>query len=145
MHTHCACATHASSRLLLARQSLHVTVKQLLPPFAQRRLYNNRDAQQNHTIVLRHKMSFESVLRAVFAGGNMKETVSRIRCGTGFSMRSVLVTRESLWRLCGYGATASERYLDDQVFLLHNNMTSRAILCERKYCTLRESMHYWVC
>ena len=54
-------------------------------------------------------MSFESVLGAVSAGGNMKDTVSRIRCGTGFSMRSVLVTRESLWRLCGYGARANQQ------------------------------------
>ena len=63
-------------------------------------------------------MSFESVLRAVFAGGNMKDTVSRVRSGTGFSMRSILGTREPFWRLCGYGATASERYLDDQVYIL---------------------------
>ena len=54
-------------------------------------------------------MSFESVLRAVFAGGNVKDTVSRVRCGTGFSMRSVLVTRKSLGRLCGYGETALPR------------------------------------
>ena len=44
-------------------------------------------------------MSFESVLRAVFAGGNVKDTIYRVRCGTGFSMRSVLVTRKSLWWL----------------------------------------------
>ena len=28
---------------------------------------------------------------------------------------AVIVTRESLWRLCGYGSTSADRYLDDQV------------------------------
>ena len=46
-----------------------------------------------------------------------------------------LVTRKFLWRLCGYGETASDRYLDDQAYKVHNN-TSRAILCELKFCAL---------
>ena len=60
------------------------TVKQPLPRLAQRRLYNidnNRCTAKSQSFS-GHKMPFESVLRAVFAGGNVKDTVSRVRCGT---------------------------------------------------------------
>ena len=38
-----------------------------------------------------------------------------VQCPKTFNLSSVIVNRESLNRLCGYGATTINRYLDDQV------------------------------
>ena len=48
-------------------------------------------------------MSQESFLRSATVG-NMTDVVAEVHCGSGVNLRNVLVTRESLWRLCGYGA-----------------------------------------
>ena len=59
-------------------------------------------------------MSQESLLRSATVG-KMTDVVAEVHCGSGVNLRNVLVTRESLWRLCGYGALPAHRYLDDQV------------------------------
>ena len=41
--------------------------------------------------------------------------IASVKCPKNFSLNSVLVTRESLNRLCEYGSDISSRYLDDQV------------------------------
>ena len=54
-----------------------------------------------------------------------------------------IVTRESLWRLCGYGTTSADRYIDDQVSLTiqpYNTMLVNYIYID--YC-YRELMHCW--
>ena len=45
----------------------------------------------------------------------MHDSVLTINCSSNYNLRSLVVTRESIWRLCGYGATAADRSLDDQV------------------------------
>ena len=45
----------------------------------------------------------------------MTDVVAEVHCPSGFNLRNVLVTRESIWRLCGYGTSPTDRYLDDQV------------------------------
>ena len=59
-------------------------------------------------------MDFESSLKSCLKGDG-KAPLATVRCSDNFIMRSVIVTRESLWRLCGYGSTSADRYLDDQV------------------------------
>ena len=41
--------------------------------------------------------------------------LAEVSCSLSFNMQSVLVSRESLWRLCGYGLSSTDWYLDDQV------------------------------
>ena len=62
-------------------------------------------------------MSLQSSLRVCATEGNMSDTIAVIRCSSMFNMRNVIVTRESLWRLCGYGTISADRYIDDQVSL----------------------------
>lgn len=45
----------------------------------------------------------------------MTDILAEVSCSSSFNMQSVLVSRESLWRLCGYGLSSTDRYLDDQV------------------------------
>ena len=59
-------------------------------------------------------MDFENNLKSCLKGDG-KAPLATVRCSDNFNMRSVIVTRESLWRLCGYGSTSADRYLDDQV------------------------------
>ena len=47
--------------------------------------------------------------------GNENATIATIKCPENFNLKSVLITRESLFRLCGFGDTPTIRYLDDQV------------------------------
>ena len=42
-------------------------------------------------------------------------TIMTVQCPKTFNLSSVIINRESLNRLCGYGATTISRYLDDQV------------------------------
>ena len=57
-------------------------------------------------------MTFEGALRNIFATGREDDTIVHIPCPPLFSMRSVVATRETLWRLCGYGVSPVDRYLD---------------------------------
>jgi len=61
-------------------------------------------------------MSFVSALRGVLRRGERDDPLARIRCpGPCFNQRSVIVTRDTLFRVSGFGATTHQRYLDDQV------------------------------
>ena len=46
------------------------------------------------------------------------DTIVHIRCPPLFSVQSVIATHETLWRLCGYGVSPVERYLDDLVNII---------------------------
>ena len=61
------------------------------------------------------QVAMSKMLRDVTSTGNMHESVLTINCSSSFNLRSIVVTRKSIWRLCGHGATAADRYLDDQV------------------------------
>ena len=63
-------------------------------------------------------MTFEGVLKNLFTTGRDDDTIAYIRCLPLFSMRGVVVTRETLWRSCGYGASPVDRYLDDMVNII---------------------------
>ena len=63
-------------------------------------------------------MSVQSSLRVCATAGNTSDTIAVIRCSAMFNMRNVVVTRETLWRLGGYGNTSADRYLDDQVSVI---------------------------
>ena len=65
-------------------------------------------------------MTFEGVLKNLFTTGRDDDTIAYIRCSPLFSMRGVVVTRETLWRSCGYGASPVDRYLDDLVNIIIN-------------------------
>ena len=41
----------------------------------------------------------------------MTDILAEVSCSSSFNMQSVLVSRESLWRLCGYGLSSTDRYL----------------------------------
>ena len=47
--------------------------------------------------------------------GDSNATIATLNCPQNFNLNRVLVTRESLNRLCGYGGAPLSRYLDDQV------------------------------
>ena len=49
--------------------------------------------------------------------GDRNATVASLQCPKDFNLNSVFITRESLYRLCGFGPDAYSRYVDDQVFL----------------------------
>ncbi len=55
---------------------------------------------------------FERILGSIVNDGTSDDSIARI---TSFNMHNVIVTRETLFRLSGYGVTACDRYLDDQV------------------------------
>ena len=58
------------------------------------------------------------MLHDITSTGNMHDSVLTINCSSNYNLRSLVVTRESIWRLCGYGATVADRYLDDQVGII---------------------------
>ena len=61
------------------------------------------------------QVEMSKMLRDITSTGNMHDSVLTINCSSNFNLRSLVVTRESIWRLCGHGETAADRYLDDQV------------------------------
>ena len=88
-------------------------------------------------------MSLQSSFRVCATEGNMSDTIAVIRCSSMFNMRNVIVTRELLWHLCGYGTTSADRYIDDQVSLTiqpYNTMLVNYIYIDSCY---RELMHCW--
>ena len=38
----------------------------------------------------------------------MTDILAEVSCSSSFNMQSVLVSRESLWRLCGYGLSSGD-------------------------------------
>ena len=62
-------------------------------------------------------MSFASALRGVLRKGERDDPLARIPCcpGSCFNQRSVIVTRDTLFRVSGFGAITHQRYLDDEV------------------------------
>jgi len=58
---------------------------------------------------------FERILGSIVNDGTSDDSIARIKCSPSFNMHNVIVTRETLFRLSGYGVTACDRYLDDQV------------------------------
>ena len=58
---------------------------------------------------------FESVLPPIFVHKRAYDFVARINSSSSFNMRTVFVTRDSLYRVAGCGSAAEDRYLDDQV------------------------------
>ena len=75
-------------------------------------------------------MSIETLLKRITSTGTMHNVVltTYTRCSISFNMCSLIVTQESLRRLCGYGLTAGDRYLDDQVGSYINKFTLAIIV-----------------
>ena len=59
--------------------------------------------------------TFQDSLKSCCRDGDGNATIVTISCPPNFNMKSIIVSRESLHRLCGYGETTASRYLDDQV------------------------------
>ena len=70
---------------------------------------------QCHFATFRVARCLESLLLRSATEGKLTDVVAEVQCPSALNLRSVLVSRESLWRLCGYGASPADRYLDDQV------------------------------
>ena len=62
-------------------------------------------------------MTFEGVLRNIFATGREDDTIVHIWCPPLFSMRCPNDS-ETLRRLCGYGVSPVDRYLHDLVNII---------------------------
>ena len=61
--------------------------------------------------------SNRDILNNLSLHGDKDATIVSIECPQEHSMNAIIVTRESVARLCGFGVTLSSRYLDDQVQL----------------------------
>ena len=61
---------------------------------------------------------FESVLPFIFVHERADNFVARINSSPRFNMPTVFVTRDSLYRVAGYGSAAQDRYLDDQLNII---------------------------
>ena len=66
--------------------------------------------------------SQRDVLNNLCLYGDKDATIVSIECPQEHSMNTVIVTRESVARLCGFGSTLSSRYLDDQVQLCRTKL-----------------------
>ena len=66
-------------------------------------------------------MSIEMLLQAVASSGNGHDSILAIQCSHRFNLHSLVVTRESIWRLCGYGMNVDDRYLDNLVSIINKN------------------------
>ena len=66
--------------------------------------------------------SQRDVLNNLCLDGDKDATIVSIECPQEHSMNTVIVTRESVARLCGFGSTLSSRYLDDQVQLCRTKL-----------------------
>ena len=87
--------------------------------------------------------SNRDILNNLCLHGDKDATIVSIECPQEHSMNAIIVTRESVARLCGFGVTLSSRYLDDQVQLcatitycnncsiLNINITSNTSICMR--------------
>ena len=95
--------------------------------------------QLRESVKLYTAMSVQSSLRVCATGGNTSDTIAVIRCSSMFNMRNVIVTRESLWRLCEYGTTSADRYIDDQVSVTIQSYNTKLYIDS----CYRELMHCW--
>ena len=66
--------------------------------------------------------SQRDVLNNLCLHGDKDATIVSIECPQEHSMNTVIVTRESVARLCGFGSTLSSRYLYDQVQLCRTKL-----------------------
>ena len=66
-------------------------------------------------------MSIETLLQEVASSGNGHDSILAIQCSHRFNLHSLGVSRESIWRLCGYGINVDDRYLDDLVSIINKN------------------------
>ena len=66
-------------------------------------------------------MSIETLLQAVASSGNGHDSILAIQCSHRFNLHSLVVTRESIWRLCGYGMNVDDRYLIDDLVSINKN------------------------
>ena len=48
-------------------------------------------------------MSFETALKTIISSGKEDDPIADIHGPPNFNMQSVITTRESLWRIAGYG------------------------------------------
>ena len=64
---------------------------------------------------------YETLLQAVSSSGNGHYSILAIHCSHRFHLHSLVVTRESIWRLYGYGMNVDDRYLDDLVSIINKN------------------------
>ena len=60
-------------------------------------------------------MLLERTLRDIVDGGDEHDPIAQINCPPTFNLRTATTTRETLWRLAGYGTSPPDRYLDDLV------------------------------
>ena len=54
-------------------------------------------------------------LKSLCLQGDQYTTICTTKCPKDHNMKSVIISQDSLYRLCGFGSTAASRYLDDQV------------------------------
>ena len=66
-------------------------------------------------VVLHQSVMSLKKLHICCTNGDSHATILTVQCPKTFNLSSVIINRESLNRLCGYGATTISRYLDDQV------------------------------
>ena len=91
---------------------------------------------------------FERILQSLLRHGGPNDLIARINCSPLFNMRKILVTRDTLTRLAGYGAITQDRYLDDQVlFIIFKGVVNvyKILYCSIYYCFLRGSIPYSDC
>ena len=64
------------------------------------------------------QVEMSNMLRDITSTGNMHDSVLTINCSSNLNLLSLVVTRKSIWRLCGHGARAAIRYLEDLVIII---------------------------
>ena len=87
-------------------------------------MINSKDIKLKALIIMRYcknyssiregmqaAMSIETLLQAVASSGNGHDNILAIQCSHSFNLHSLVVTRESIWCLCGYGMNVDDRYL----------------------------------
>ena len=112
-------------------------------------MINSKDIKLKALIIMRYcknyssiregmqaAMSIETLLQAVASSGNGHDSILAIHCSHRFNLHSLVVTRESIWCLCGYGMNVDDRYLDDLVSIInkhYNNYYNNTVYTS--YCS----------
>ena len=60
-------------------------------------------------------MEYQNLLRSLCSTTPGNTTIVQIECPVNTNMRSVIIDKDSLHRLCGFGTSTASRYLDEQV------------------------------
>ena len=81
------------------------------------------------------KMFVEITLKNIITSGDEEDPVAQIHFPPTFNIQSVITTRETLWRIAGYGSTTVDRYLDDLVSKVF--FSKRYNILESKLITVR--------